>query len=292
MRRIFHKDDVESAFAKDGFVVVRNFLNNEEITALKALYSSKDQSEKKGFHRSLDAPDADNKRFLAENIRSVFMPKLKQLLIDYKYLLASFMVKAPETNSDFELHQNWNFVDESKFQSLVCRCPLVDTDEKNGTMFVVKGSNRLFPTFRGGPHMPSAFDDCLPYIKKHYMEAIALKAGDAIILDDALLHYTSANPGSSERIAIALVSIPEEANPIYYYYEQQEAKLYCYHIDDDFYNTFNNRYPMGERPQDIPVETSISYRVEKISAFQYEKAIQKSLWKGCIQYLKNTLSHA
>ncbi len=272
MDNVFTHPQHQEAFKKDGYVVIPNLLSSAEVGKLLTAYQNLEHHNPIGFHRTYDNPDTGYKTQLSQAINEVVSPPAQALLCEYQYFLASYMVKEPGSDTAFELHQNWNFVDESRHQSVVLWIPLVDTNEQNGTMYVVKGSNRLLPTYRGGPFIPSVFENILPYIKNNYLTPIRLKAGDALILDDALLHYTSPNLSGQTRYAIAQVMIPRQANPIYYYLpEPTGSELHVFEIDMDFYLYYNNRYPKGEYPHDMKHIATIPYQHRPMDKNGFDK---------------------
>lgn len=272
MPPVFNNPEHQAVFEQDGYIVIPNFLTSEEISELTKVYQSMEHPNPIGFHRTYDNPDKAYKTRLSQAIHQTVTPKTTALLSGHRYFLASYMVKEPGSDTAFELHQNWNFVDESKHQSVVLWIPLVDTNEQNGTMYVVKGSNRLMPTFRGGPYIPSVFENILSHIKQHYLTPIPLKAGDALILDDALLHYTSPNHSNHTRYAMAQVMIPKAATPVYYYLsEPSDTRLHVFEIDMDFYLFYNNRYPKGEYPQDMKHIGTIPYSHRPLNEIAFDR---------------------
>jgi len=279
MNRVFTNDLLQGQFETDGYVVIPQFLNTEEVQNLLSVYQKPVDNINGKFHRTLQFQSVAYKKDLSIPVKELVTPKALSLLEDYRYLLSSFMVKEPKADNAFELHQNWNFVEEDKFHSVVFWIPLVDTDADNGAMYMVKGSNRLLPTYRGGPNIPSVFEAVIPYIKEHYLTIVPLKAGDAIIFDDALLHYTSANLSSSTRYAIAQVMIPKTARPIHYYQSAENAgkNIEVFEIDDDFYLYYYNRYPLGNYPSDCRQIGIVPYSHNALTNNQFEALYRKKI---------------
>lgn len=276
MNQVFQNEEQEKSFKEKGYLVIKNFLLPEMVQSLKGLYLNNIPENPKGFHRSLDYLDKDYKKKLSDGINKIVTPVSEQFLKDYRFLLVSYMIKEKGEETAFELHQNWNFVDESQYHSLAIWIPLVDVDATNGTMHVVEGSHRMLPTFRGGPKIPSIYRNIYDYIKENHMKPIPLKAGDALIIDDAILHYTSANLSDAPRMAIAQVMIPKAAKPIYYYqaYGDENAALEKYQIDDDFYLYFNNRYTPENPPHDCELIQRFTTSLKPIDSKEFDALIQ------------------
>ncbi len=289
MNRVFQNDEQNEFFKKNGYAVFPNFLNEHQVQELKNLIlEHPDMGE--GFHRSLDSYDEDYKKFISDRIDQVITPVSQKYLDNYRFLLVSTMMKEPGEDTTFEVHQNWNFVEEDQYHSLAIWVPLVDVNAQNGTMHVVEGSHRLFPTFRGGPEIPSIYRNIYPYIKEKYMKPIDLSAGDALIIDDAILHYTSPNMGHHTRIALAQVMIPKAAQPIYYYqkYGDDRAPIQQYDIDDDFYLYFNNRYNPTAPPHDCELTNQFRTSLQPVTETEFDELMAG---KSSREFKKESISH-
>jgi len=272
MNQVFQDKKQNQEFTEKGYLVIKGLLSEDEVGTLTELYKSNIPENAQGFHRSLDQLNKPYKEKLSGAIHDVVTPRLNQYLKDYRFLLVSFMIKEPGEDTKFEVHQNWNFVDETRFRSVAIWIPLVDVDGSNGTMHVAEGSHRVFPTIRGGPQIPSIFREIYDHIRDHYMKPILLKCGDALVIDDAILHYTSPNLGTSTRIAIAQVMIPAEASPIYYYQplNNEQAPISKYLIDGNFYLYFNNRYTPDAPPQDCQLIQKFYTSLKPINCEEFD----------------------
>jgi hypothetical protein len=240
-RRIFKHDVQNDFFRKNGYVHLTNFLTAEEIIDLKNLYYEKEYTNfLNGFHRTLDMPNSALKLEICAGIKYIVTRQAKKYLSNYKYFLTSFMTKEPGAAA-FDIHQNWSFVEEDKYTSLVIWIPLQDTDEVNGTMQVIPGSNN-YPKGKRGNNITWKYENIKQELINEYLVSINMKAGDAIMFDDATIHYTSSNQEKEPRISIAQVMIPEEAQPIFYNNNMQKNRLEKFLIDKDFYHFYVERY--------------------------------------------------
>ncbi|MBX7226487.1 MAG: phytanoyl-CoA dioxygenase family protein [Chitinophagales bacterium] len=274
MRNLFLDADKEAFFWKNGYVHIQGFLNNSECETLKQLYYKREYSKKfQGFHRTLDSYDIKDKMTICKGIDDIVSPKSKQHLFDYRYLLTSFMTKEPGAGS-FDIHQNWSFVDERYFTSLVIWIPLQDTGEENGTMYFVPGSHLLDKGVRGN-NIRWKYEEIKEYLVKNHMISVNMKAGDAVIFDDATIHYTSPNLSKEPRISIAQVMIPEEAQPIFYNLHPATGRLEKYAIDKDFYHLFMNRYTKTFNFSDNILLKSTIFKQEQVSIEAFEEALKE-----------------
>lgn len=273
-RVLFMNEEHEIFFKKNGYVLIENFLNSKECLALKDLYYKKEFNKKnKGFHRTLDRLDIKNKMEVCKGIDSVVSQNSKSILKEYRYLLTSFMTKEPGAGL-FDVHQNWTFVDERYFDSLVIWIPLQDTSAQNGTMYFVPGSHLLDKGIRGN-NIIWKYENIKDELVLKKMVRVDMKAGDAVIFDDATIHYTSANLSGEPRISIAQVMIPDEAQPIFYNFNIAKNSLEKYAIDKDFYHLFMNRYiPKFDFSDNILLNTTNFEQQKQISFEEFEVAMK------------------
>jgi ectoine hydroxylase-related dioxygenase (phytanoyl-CoA dioxygenase family) len=231
-------------FALQGFIHIPSFIDKNEQNTLLKLYKKREQSFfNKGFHRTLDLLNETKKRTIIQNISAVITPKSEIYLKNYRILLASFMTK--EKGADvFDIHQNWTFVDETQFTSLVIWIPLQDVNEENGCLHFIPGSNQWEKGIRGN-NIAWQYEPIKSELLSK-MVALPMKAGDAAIFNDATIHFTSANKTKRPRISIAQVMIPKAATPIFYNKNLQNNKIEKYEISDDFYLNFRNKYLKGD----------------------------------------------
>lgn len=238
-RNLFISKAIDDSYHSKGYIHIPNFLTEEETNQLISLYKKKEKSFfDKGFHRTLDMTNIKKKIEICSAINNIVFPASKKYLNKYKFLLTSFMTKEKKAN-EFEIHQNWTFVEEDNFTSLVIWIPLQDVSEHNGTLYFVDGSDKWDKGIRGN-QIPWQYESQKKLLLEK-MTAIPMKKGDAVIFDDATIHYTSSNHSTSPRISIAQVMIPEESNPVFYMLNQKNNTIDKYAIDDYFYITFMNK---------------------------------------------------
>lgn len=253
MRKVFNSPELQKEFDKNGYVQVP-FISPEKVEKLKNLFVET-LPQSGGQIRPEDVDTAgvteinydftfidknpDYKRLVFDIITKEFAPEVEKLLADYKPIIANYIRKKPEGGGEVPVHQNWAFVEERKYTSVSIWCPLVDSCRENGTLEVVPGSHKRFGEFRG-PMIPWELESIKPQLIEKYLQPLDTKAGDAVILDDSIVHYSRPNKTPGLRIAIQLILIPSEVRSVHYHLDYQKPdEIKVWEVDHDFYMQFN-----------------------------------------------------
>ena len=209
---IFKNKELSNRFEKEGYVVFP-FFCEEEIEQLKKIYLDINQSEDLVFKSSSYIDNIDLKQTVNAKVELIFKDKIDNLFKDYKSLGTSYLTKQNGMNSHMPIHQDWTVVDETKYASITCWIPSIDTTNQNGAMQVIEGSH-LFSQALRGPSLPISFSDIdlSPYLK-----TIPLKAGQGIIFNHALIHASHSNHSNIERVAVTYGLTNKEAQLLMYY---------------------------------------------------------------------------
>ena len=201
------------------------------------------------YHCTFLDTNTEYKRQAKKLIKDFFFPASKKILDNYKILDGNFYIKQPGKGV-FQPHQNWTMIRETETCATVTIwCPLIDTDAVNGTIQVVKGSHKLVPDI-ATVTAKRYFDNFIGEIEK-YSKHIPLKAGESIIFDDTLLHFSGRNKSKEPRYAIQVMMIPDELEPIMYYLDESKGNndFEIFKIDDSFFIT-KNAQNFAQRPSE------------------------------------------
>ncbi len=237
MKRIFKDSLLQAEFEKKGYVIV-DFIDKTKIDFLIQLFrESHPNLPNSGFHSDTFLGDLNLKKKLSDAIQETLHDSYESVLTDYNALGGAFLYKIPSSNSQLNAHQDWTIVDEEHFVALNCWIPLCDTNIENGTLFVLPGSHFLnFKSYRA-PTIPFFFEGNEDEIQQ-YLIPIVLKLGQAIILNESLIHYSS--PNKSKNIRIAITSGVISANtPMNFYYKEEDF-IEIYEVDYDFLLSFGD----------------------------------------------------
>lgn len=174
---------------------------------------------------------------------------VERRMLDYRILGCNFMVKAPR-GGEIQAHQDFTWVDEDVHTAFNLWIPLQDTSPECGGLHVIPGSHRaLAGSFRSSsiPHSLVAYNESL----KKLMTPLVVPAGQGILFDHRLLHYSPANQSDEPRIAVQLLLVPREAQPVIAVWDPErkdEVRLLA--IEDEYLEKANLWAPP---PEGLPV---------------------------------------
>jgi hypothetical protein len=263
-RAVFQDPTHEAAFATDGFVVV-DVLDDAQVREVREIFDRLCPDPSAQFLASMAWPDRAYPTAVDREVRPIVAPGVLAHLVGYRDVFGSYVSKGRGDENTVDLHQDWNFVDEDRFRSVLAWVPLIDTDETNGTLAVVPGTHRAVETLRGSPDIPTPYVDEHDLIRERFLQPVPLRAGQAILYDGALLHGSSPNRTSDVRPAFGLVSVPEEAELLHWFIEDGQIDLY--EVDARFFT----EVPFMTRPEGYrhlgPVDhTTVPLSADEVAA--------------------------
>ena len=305
MRKVLRDDALEEQFQRNGYVRVP-FITPQEVAELKQKFF--DTLPQSGGQISADETGVKDSRlvtydftFIDKNIEykkqvydiitAYFKPHMERLLQNYRPVIANYIRKQTD-NGEVPLHENWAFADERKCCTVSIWCPLVDSTVHNGTLQVVPGSHKRFGEVRG-PMVPWELDGIKQTIIDKYLVPLETKAGDCVILDDSIVHYSAINKSNDLRLAIQLICIPAEMPSIHYHMDpsvsMQEVDIL--EVDVDFYMQFNP----WKKPGNVKKLKRIPYNFHPLTEEEFKQRMQAPRFDapvkaGFMQRLKNVFA--
>ena len=250
MKTVFRDEAHQNNFEKNGFISLP-FFNTEEVEALKKLYNDLHPEDEKGFFPSTFSKDKSYRQKADSEIRRFCERSIEKYCKDVKVVCGSFIVKNPGPDSGMCVHQDMSLIDESRFTGINIWVPLCDLTIENGAIFVLPGSHRLFPTYRGSS-IPEFFSPIDEKDLINYMEPLLLKAGEAVFFDQSILHYSPPNYSDNIRIVTNTYFTHKDTEFRTYYWNQDEHgdnKLEAFAQDDNFMTNFEQ---FGDNIRDRP----------------------------------------
>lgn len=246
---LFRESKLRDRFDDLGFVVLP-LLQPEDIAELLEVYRTVHSGLGSGFYTTLWSQDLDYRRTVDEAVRRVLSRRIERHLHPGRLVLTQFAVKpAGQGNpSECPFHQDWSFVDESKYSPVSIWCPLVDVDHENGCLSVVPGTHRATRHHRYN-HLPikhhSPYRDLWPVLVDKYAREIPMNAGECILYNGAIAHGSQPNHSAMDRVAVVAVVVPPEAQ-LRHYWRGVGNTVEVFGVDPDFFVT---RVKVGERPE-------------------------------------------
>jgi len=270
MSPLFNDTQLQQQFERDGFVVIP-FLNDTEVSGLSSLFYELHKQVPQNFYSTTFNASPEFKQQINDYTEKTFGAKVDSTFTGIKKLGSSFLCKAPGEGGKMPVHQDWTVVDESKFCSVTIWIPLVDTNEKNGAIRVLRGSHKFTDTLRA-PTLPVEYAKLQDEIWNE-MELLPMKAGQAFIFNHALLHASSPNLTDKERVAITYGVLPEKAQLMLYHLNEDKL-LEKYLMPDDMFQRYHN---IGERPTFGEKVEEFRYEVKPMSSIKLHSLINKDI---------------
>jgi hypothetical protein len=243
MRVTLLDEQLEQQFQRDGFVTI-NLLDQNQLEGLKNLIEDlnshhRDASteEKSSYKLSFFNDDLAFKKKVFASLSNFFQPLVDQYLKAYKPLIINIFDKEPG-KGEVPVHQNWTFVDEDQYTSVSVWIPLVNVSRKNGTLEVVPGTHKALCKYRS-PSLPWVFDELNDVLKEKYLQPFEIHAGQAAIIDDGILHWSSENKSNTVRTAVQLIMAPAEATTIHLVKPSDQHETLIYRVDPEFFMKYN-----------------------------------------------------
>lgn len=221
------------------------------------------------YHCSFLDTNIDYRRKVHALISRFFNPHIERVLNDYRILNANFYVKPPQSGV-FEVHQNWPAISDIEDTTVTMWCPLHDVDNDNGALNVVAGSHKILP------HVETAtcrgyFKDFIEAMISKYLKPIPMKAGQGIVFDDGLIHWSPNNKSDTPRIGIQILCIPKDSTPAYWYFDPSHPERFeLIEADTDFWL----KTPVHELMQRNPQWVSLGYAENKNRFITEEEFVQ------------------
>lgn len=265
IEQVFRDATMHAQFQKDGFVVV-DLLNEEELETTREVYQKHHPEPEPGFFTTTFNQDPNHRTSVHQDILDVVSRPASELFQNFKVNFCSFITKAPGPKSELILHQDMSLVDESRFNGMNIWCPLVDLTKENGAIQLLKGSHRIAPTYRGAS-LPDLYDGLETEVKS-LMESLFLKAGQAVIFDQSIMHYSPPNLSDSVRPVINTFVTHQDAEIIisWTHPEQMPGQVERFQQASDFMMNFKNfGHDIFQRPDIGESLGLVSYDFPKLT---------------------------
>lgn len=242
----FNDAQLQRRFERDGYVVV-DVLGAKALAGLRETGRQLAPFHSAPFHSSIFTGDLVYRAAVSGQIEAALAPAVARLFHDAQMAFSGYVTKQVGRASFVGFHQDWSFVDETRYDAATLWAPLIDVDSHNGCLLVVPGSHKLNRQVRGfNTNFP--YEALIPALLRAHTVAVPLRAGQAIIFSQRLFHASNPNLGNQTRLCVNTLVVPRAAQLHYHYVHGQGADLAgmveCFAVDKPWYQT----YQWGSRP--------------------------------------------
>lgn len=245
---IFKDKTLQKQFDENGYLKIK-LLESSDVGLLLDLFKDKFPKPSLDFFSSSYENDFKFKKAVSDEIGMIICKRLENYFENYTWFGSAFLSKGNGNRSEMPMHQDWTIVDETKFIALNIWTPLQDTTEENGTLEVLPGSHKWHDSLRA-PTLPFFYEGYQSQLKEKLI-AIPTLATEAIVLNQAIIHYSKPNRTNSIRVAITTGIKTKDAPAIFHYWDKNEPNVIeKFSQKDDFLLQFNDFHKdIFNRPQ-------------------------------------------
>jgi hypothetical protein len=243
-RPLFFDAELERRLRDDGYAIVDLMAPEEAAGILRQLealhpddgYDPDGQGINRArYHCTFLDSNHDYRASVQEIITREFQPRIDGVLDDCTILTGNVYVKQPGLGR-FEIHQNWPTTPDIRQTTVTVWCPLVDVSEANGTIQLVPRSHKIVPDICA-VSAPKYFEPFYDELIERWLEPVSLRAGQCLIFDDGLLHWSDDNTSDAPRWVIQIETLPSEVQPVVFYFDQEHdpPRFEYFAVDAGFY---------------------------------------------------------
>lgn len=266
---LFKNEKLQQQFNLNGYVVVP-FLNEVQVKELRDFFFQTHPQIPGGFYSSSFNTDDAHKESVNTKIENVLSEQVTAHFNSIKKLGSCFLNKQPSAQSEMPIHQDWTVVDEPNFDSITIWIPLQDVNEVNGAIQVIDGSHRFSSALRS-PSLEDPFKNIQQELRAD-LKLLPMKAGEAFIFSQALLHASPPNMSNEPRIAVTYGLIDAEAQ-LMFYHKNEEGKVEQYFVEENFFQQYNTQ--IGKRPKFGELKQTFDHPQHFVTSEQYRQAKQQ-----------------
>jgi ectoine hydroxylase-related dioxygenase (phytanoyl-CoA dioxygenase family) len=204
-------------YHNDGYVIVRNFLSDQETKKLHDIAVQDDAMRKHSF----DLNDQTGKKtklalwYKPGNDAYGLLSKSKRIIESVNKLMdgnapvchfhSKLMQKEPKVGGAWEWHQDYGYWYKNEFlfpdQMMSVMIAITDANKKNGCLQVIKGTHKMGRVEHGfsGEQVGASQHYVDLALKTMPLIYVELKAGDALFFHSNILHRSEANLSDHSR---------------------------------------------------------------------------------------------
>ena len=236
-------------YERDGYVIIKNFLQPEEVNKLYNIATGDDTLQKHAF----DLNDQSGKKtkltlwYTPGNDAYGLLTKSKRMvesvdkLMDGESAVCHFhsklMQKEPKVGGAWEWHQDYGYWYKNEFllpdQMMSVMVAITDANKENGCLQVIKGSHKMGRIEHGfaGEQVGASQHYVDLALKTMELVYVEIKAGDALFFHSNLLHRSEGN--LSDKPRWSLISVYNRSANIPYNEPSQSSTVPLQAVPDE-----------------------------------------------------------
>lgn len=245
-----------SAYKKDGYVIIKNFLQPDEVNKLykiatgddtlhKHAFDLNDQTGKKTKLTLWYTPGNDAYGLLTKSKRMVdSVDALMDGESDVCHFHSKLMQKEPKVGGAWEWHQDYGYWYKNEFlfpdEMMSVMIAITDANKENGCLQIIKGSHKMGRIEHGFAGEQVGASQHYVDLAQQTMELIyvEIQAGDALFFHSNLLHRSEAN--LSDKPRWSLISVYNRSENIPYNEPSQSSTVPLKAVPDEALMTWQN----------------------------------------------------
>lgn len=272
------ENDLNLNLKTNGFVII-DILNSNEIIYLNELCNKYLKNLGTEFVSSSHILNKIESDIINNELHLILNKKFEKLFPELELLGGTLATKV-KGKSNLSAHQDWTIVDESKYNSYNLWIPLVDTNSKNGTLGLIVGSHKWNLQIRGF-NIPNPYEKFTKEFLKIGYEP-NLKAGQAILYNHKLVHYSRPNRTNKNRNT-AIIGIKDKLADLQISFCVDDKNIETYTISESDFYRFDAK-KISQVNSKITSETVVN---TLINWNEIDKKFNSSLPKGFNYLTKN-----
>ena len=209
----------------------------------------------KDFIYSLLTFDPETNIAISDRVTGFFKQSLPALA-DKRFSTGSFLIKPGNIATELLLHQDWTYAESERPGPITCWAPLIDTGPESGGIFLIKGSQSFFKTYRSNSYATSRFG--ISDIGPEVVTFLEVKRGEILLFDPSVWHGSAMNTGAKPRVAVTCLMQTEPDN-LFYFHKKDEQTCEVYEFPEYGLESYLRSLVHNEIPEALRLVKSISY---------------------------------
>lgn len=271
----FRVPEIAKQLHEQGYYIA-DFINEKECKQLLEVYQRHEKKEVYEVQFDQQNPEKNGaymgviSKNVHDSINQILKPTFDKWFVDYYSAVNAFAVKTSGNAGKVPIHQDVSDLDELRYSTISIWLPLQDMSSENGTLQVVPRSHFIFLPYRAStinPYTKNIESEIMPYFTPLY-----LKAGQALLFDSRLFHFSPPNLSGKNRV-ITLCRICPTGAPIINYYSDPQATDGCiemWQCPDD-YLIYTENHDGNQRPINGQLIKRIKANLAPLSADDFEQ---------------------